>query len=88
MVGVVGVVGVVVGVGGVSNLLRWLMDRYEAATLGVLLGLLLDSDRHSIALGGGLLGRCIRTVGRCGHFDFTSGRRRDRVTGRLFARCV
>ena len=33
-------VGVVVGVVGVSNLLRWLLDRFEKATLGVLLGLL------------------------------------------------
>ncbi|MGH0038458.1 MAG: undecaprenyl phosphate translocase family protein [Myxococcota bacterium] len=32
--------GVVAGVVGVSNLLRWLLDRYEKATLGVLLGLL------------------------------------------------
>ncbi len=36
-------IGVVVGVVGVSNLLRWLMDRYEAATLGALLGLLLGA---------------------------------------------
>ncbi len=36
-------IGVVVGVIGVSNLLRWLMDRYEAATLGALLGLLLGA---------------------------------------------
>lgn len=36
-------VGVVVGVIGVSNLLRWLMERYEAATLGALLGLLLGA---------------------------------------------
>jgi len=35
--------GVLVGVVGVSNLLRWLMDRYEAATLGVLLGLLVGA---------------------------------------------
>lgn len=33
-------IGVVVGVVGVSNLLKWLLDRYEKATLGVLLGLL------------------------------------------------
>jgi putative membrane protein len=33
-------VGVVAGVVGVSNGLRWLLDRYEKATLGVLLGLL------------------------------------------------
>jgi putative membrane protein len=32
--------GIVVGVVGVSNLLRWLLDRYEKATLGALLGLL------------------------------------------------
>lgn len=32
--------GVVVGVAGVSNLLRWLLRRYEKATYGVLLGLL------------------------------------------------
>lgn len=35
--------GVVVGVVGVSNLLRWLMLRYEAATLGALLGLLVGA---------------------------------------------
>lgn len=33
-------IGVVVGVVGVSNLLKWLLDRYEKATLGILLGLL------------------------------------------------
>ena len=33
-------VGVVVGIVGVSNLLRWLLDRFEKPTLGVLLGLL------------------------------------------------
>ena len=33
-------IGLVVGVVGVSNLLRELLRRYEAATLGVLLGLL------------------------------------------------
>ena len=36
-------VGVVVGVVGVSNLLRWLLERYRPATLGVLLGLLLGA---------------------------------------------
>jgi len=36
-------IGVVAGVVGVSNLLRWLMDRYEAPTLGALLGLLLGA---------------------------------------------
>ena len=36
-------IGVVVGVVGVSNLLRWLLDRYEKATLGVLLGLLVGA---------------------------------------------
>ena len=35
--------GVVVGVVGVSNLLRWLLARYEKATLGALLGLLLGA---------------------------------------------
>jgi putative membrane protein len=35
--------GIVVGVVGVSNLLRWLLDRYEKATLGALLGLLLGA---------------------------------------------
>ncbi|MHC4966848.1 MAG: undecaprenyl phosphate translocase family protein, partial [Planctomycetota bacterium] len=35
--------GVVVGIVGVSNLLRWLLDRYEKATLGALLGLLLGA---------------------------------------------
>jgi putative membrane protein len=35
--------GVVAGVVGVSNLLRWLLDRYEKATLGALLGLLLGA---------------------------------------------
>lgn len=33
-------VGVVLGVVGVSNLIRWLLRRYEKATLGLLLGLL------------------------------------------------
>jgi len=33
-------IGVVIGIVGVSNLLTWLMDRYEKPTLGVLLGLL------------------------------------------------
>ncbi len=33
-------IGVVVGVIGVSNLLRWLLDRFEKPTLGALLGLL------------------------------------------------
>jgi putative membrane protein len=36
-------IGVVLGVVGVSNLLRWLLDRYEKPTLGVLLGLLLGA---------------------------------------------
>lgn len=35
--------GVLVGVVGVSNLLRWLLHRYEKATLGVLLGLLVGA---------------------------------------------
>ncbi len=35
--------GVVIGVVGVSNLLRYLLKRYERATLGVLLGLLLGA---------------------------------------------
>lgn len=35
--------GVVVGIVGVSNLLRWLLARFELATLGVLLGLLLGA---------------------------------------------
>jgi putative membrane protein len=36
-------IGIVVGVVGVSNLLRWLLSRYEKATLGALLGLLLGA---------------------------------------------
>ena len=36
-------IGVVVGVVGVSNLLKWLLERYEKATLGTLLGLLLGA---------------------------------------------
>ena len=36
-------VGVVVGIVGVSNALRWLLHRYEKATLGALLGLLLGA---------------------------------------------
>jgi putative membrane protein len=36
-------IGVVAGVVGVSNLLRWLLGRYEKATLGALLGLLLGA---------------------------------------------
>lgn len=35
--------GVLLGVVGVSNLLRWLLAKYEKATLGVLLGLLLGA---------------------------------------------
>ncbi|MEO1129486.1 MAG: DUF368 domain-containing protein [Planctomycetota bacterium] len=35
--------GVLAGVVGVSNLLRWLLHRYEKATLGVLLGLLVGA---------------------------------------------
>lgn len=35
--------GVLVGVVAVSNLLRWLLHRYEKATLGVLLGLLVGA---------------------------------------------
>lgn len=35
--------GVVAGVVGVSNLLKWLLDRYSNATLGVLLGLLVGA---------------------------------------------
>ncbi len=34
-------IGVVVGVVGVSNLLRWVLHKYERATLGFLLGLIL-----------------------------------------------
>ncbi|UCE85402.1 MAG: DUF368 domain-containing protein [Deltaproteobacteria bacterium] len=36
-------IGVVAGVVGVSNLLRWLLRRFEKPTLGVLLGLLLGA---------------------------------------------
>jgi putative membrane protein len=36
-------IGVVLGVVGVSNLLKWLLEHYEKATLGVLLGLLLGA---------------------------------------------
>ncbi|MCH8822422.1 MAG: DUF368 domain-containing protein [Planctomycetes bacterium] len=36
-------IGVVVGVVGVSNLIKFLLDRYPKATLGVLLGLLLGA---------------------------------------------
>jgi len=36
-------IGIAVGVVGVSNLLRWLLDRYAKATLGALLGLLLGA---------------------------------------------
>ncbi len=36
-------IGIGVGVVGVSNLLRWLLHRYEKATLGALLGLLLGA---------------------------------------------
>ena len=36
-------IGVVVGIVGVANLLRWLLDRMEKPTLGMLLGLLLGS---------------------------------------------
>jgi putative membrane protein len=36
-------VGVVLGIVGVANLIRWLLDRFEKPTLGMLLGLLLGS---------------------------------------------
>jgi putative membrane protein len=36
-------IGVVIGVVGVSNLLKWLLERYAKATLGALLGLLLGA---------------------------------------------
>jgi putative membrane protein len=36
-------IGIGMGVVGVSNLLRWLLQRFEKATLGVLLGLLLGA---------------------------------------------
>jgi putative membrane protein len=36
-------IGVLIGVVGISNLVRWTMARFEKATLGVLLGLLLGS---------------------------------------------
>ena len=36
-------VGVVIGVVVVSNLIRWLLNRYREATLGALLGLLLGA---------------------------------------------
>jgi len=35
--------GILLGVVGVSNLLKWLLERFEKATLGVLLGLLLGA---------------------------------------------
>jgi putative membrane protein len=36
-------IGVIAGVVGLSNLLKWLLDRFEQATLGVLMGLLLGA---------------------------------------------
>jgi putative membrane protein len=36
-------IGVIVGIVGVSNLLKWLLERFEKATLGVLLGLLVGA---------------------------------------------
>ena len=36
-------IGVVAGVAGVSNLIRWLLKRFEKATLGALLGLLVGA---------------------------------------------
>lgn len=36
-------VGVLIGIAGVSHLLKWLLERYERPTLGVLLGLLLGA---------------------------------------------
>lgn len=36
-------IGVLIGVIGVSNLLKWLLERFEKATLGALLGLLLGA---------------------------------------------
>ncbi|MCP5065510.1 MAG: DUF368 domain-containing protein [bacterium] len=36
-------IGVIVGIVGISNLLRWTLDRFPKATLGVLLGLLVGA---------------------------------------------
>ena len=36
-------IGVIVGVVGVSNLIRWLLEQYRTATLGVLMGLILGA---------------------------------------------
>ncbi len=36
-------IGVAIGIVGVSNLLKWLLDRFEKPTLGILLGLLLGA---------------------------------------------
>ena len=36
-------IGVVAGIVGVSNLLKWLLRRFEKPTLGILLGLLLGA---------------------------------------------
>ena len=36
-------IGVLIGIVGVSNLLKWLLERFEKATLGILLGLLLGA---------------------------------------------
>ncbi len=55
--------GVVVGVVGVSNLLRWLLHRYERATLGVLTGSTDRRGRRAVAVcgdGGTAAGQIIK----------------------------
>lgn len=70
-------IGVVVGVVAVSNLLRWLLKRYEKATLGFLLGLLLGAVlglwpfQHSVdpVLGETMIKGQIVTVDNLTEFD-------------------
>jgi putative membrane protein len=68
--------GVVAGVVGVSNLLRWLLVRYEKATLGALLGLLFGAvvglwpfqQAHPPQVGDVIKGRVV-TAANAGDFE-------------------
>jgi putative membrane protein len=65
-------VGVVIGVVGVSNALKWLLEHYEKATLGALLGLLLGAvvglwpfqEATAPALGDVIKGRVVTEANR------------------------
>jgi putative membrane protein len=69
-------IGIVVGVVGVSNLLQWLLRRYEKATLGALLGLLFGAvvglwpfqQGHPPEMGDVIKGRVV-TLENAAEFD-------------------